>query len=177
MFPRAHAVAYVMMSFRMAWFKVYYPLEFYATYFTTKIDSFNAEVILGGIDSVYEKMEKVNRMGKNATKKELDEVLIFEVAYEMYSRGYEFLPPKLGSSKAAVFTLNDNKVRLPFGCVSGVGHTAAESLTKEDNLIVFKTLEEVKQKTKLSSSNIDELNKYGVFEGVPDSAQISFFDA
>ena len=177
MFPRAHAVAYVMMSFRMAWFKVNYPLEFYATYFTTKIDSFNAEVILGGIDSVYEKMEKVNRMGKNATKKELDEVLIFEVAYEMYSRGYEFLPPKLGSSKAAVFTLNDNKVRLPFGCVSGVGQTAAESLTKEDNLIVFKTLEEVKQKTKLSSSNIDELNKYGVFEGVPDSAQISFFDA
>jgi len=176
MFPRAHAVAYVMMSFRMAWFKVYYPLEFYATYFTTKIDSFNTQTILSGIDSVYEKMEEVKKMGKNATKKELDEVTIMEVAYEMYARGYEFLPPEINKSLALKFTIDENKVRVPFAAISGVGQTAALSLFEASRDDEFSTLEDVRIRTKLSSTNIEELNKYNVFKGVPDSAQISIFD-
>ena len=176
MFPRAHAVAYVMMSFRMAWFKVYYPIEFYATYFTTKIDSFNAKIILKGIDAIYDKMEEVKRMGKNATKKELDEVTIMEVAYEMYSRGFDFLPPKLGRSQALKFTIDEGKVRLPYAAISGLGQTAALSLYEENEKENFKTLEDVRVRTKLSSTNIEELNGFEVFLGIPDSAQISIFD-
>jgi DNA polymerase-3 subunit alpha (Gram-positive type) len=176
MFPRAHAVAYVMMSFRMAWFKVYYPIEFYATYFTTKIDSFNAKIILKGIDAIYEKMEEVKRMGKNATKKELDEVTIMEVAYEMYSRGFEFLPPMLGKSQALKFTIDEGKIRLPYAAISGLGQTAALSLYEENEKESFKTLEDVRVRTKLSSTNIEELNGFDVFLGIPDSAQISIFD-
>ena len=176
MFPRAHAVAYVMMSFRMAWFKVYYPIEFYATYFTTKIDSFNAKIILKGIDAIYEKMEEVKRMGKNATKKELDEVTIMEVAYEMYSRGFEFLPPMLGKSQALKFTIDEGKIRLPYAAISGLGQTAALSLYEENEKDSFKTLEDVRVRTKLSSTNIEELNGFDVFLGIPDSAQISIFD-
>jgi DNA polymerase-3 subunit alpha (Gram-positive type) len=176
MFPRAHAVAYVMMSFRMAWFKVYYPIEFYATYFTTKIDSFNAKIILKGIDAIYDKMEEVKRMGKNATKKELDEVIIMEVAYEMYSRGFDFLPPKLGRSQALKFTIDEGKVRLPYAAISGLGQTAALSLYEENEKENFKTLEDVRVRTKLSSTNIEELKGFDVFLGIPDSAQISIFD-
>jgi len=133
-------------------------------------------VILSGIDSVYEKMEEVKKMGKNATKKEQDEVIIMEVAYEMYSRGYEFLPPKLGKSLASKFTINEGKVRTPYAAISGVGQTAAQSLYKAIEEEEFKTIEDVRLRTKLSTTNIDDLNSYGVFEGVPDSAQISIFD-
>ena len=97
MFPRAHAVAYTMMSFRMAWYKVYYPQEFYATYFTTKVANFDAETILKGKEAILARMDEITAKGINASAKEQDDYTILEVAYEMYARGYEFTPARLGS--------------------------------------------------------------------------------
>ena len=88
MFPRAHAVAYTMMSFRMAWYKVYYPREFYATYFSSVVADFDADTILRGKDAILEKMALIKAKGQAATAKESNELTVLEVAYEMYSRGY-----------------------------------------------------------------------------------------
>ena len=90
-------VAYVMMSYRIAYYKVYYPVEFYSTFFTTKVNDFDAETIMKGSKAVREKIELIEAKGKNATNKEAEELTVLEVAYEMYARGYEFYPAKLGN--------------------------------------------------------------------------------
>ena len=96
MFPKAHAVAYVMMSYRIAYFKVYYPAAFYAVHHTIKVDFFNAKVNLAGMESVLDRMDQIRKMGDEATNKEKDEYLVYEVVYEMYARGIEFLPAETG---------------------------------------------------------------------------------
>ncbi len=106
MFPRAHAVAYVMMSFRLAWFKVHYPASFYAVYFTTKCADFDAAVILRGKEAILKEMELIDAKGNNASAKEKDKVTVFEVAYEMLARGYEFEAPQFGLSDAARFKIH-----------------------------------------------------------------------
>ena len=109
-----HAVAlsliHILMSFRMAWYKVYYPVEFYATHFTSTVANFDAETILKGPKAVMDKIEMINAKGNNATPKEKDEVLVLEVAYEMYARGYEFSPARLGKSQALKFWSDEGKV-------------------------------------------------------------------
>ena len=131
MFPKAHAVAYVMMSYRIAYFKVYYPQEFYATYFTMKVEFFNTAVIMQGMDAVTARMDAIKLAGDEASNKEKDEYIIYEVVYEMYARGYEFLPARLGNSQALKFSVEDGKVRLPFRALEGMGETAASSLVDE----------------------------------------------
>ena len=141
MFPRAHAVAYVMMSYRIAYYKVYYPPEFYAVYFTTKAADFDEKTILRGSLAVQEKMDDIITKGNNASKKEEAEMIVLEVAYEMYARGYEFLPARLGISDGTKFGTKDGKVVLPFVAVSGVGETAARSLADEYKAVSYTHLE------------------------------------
>lgn len=176
MFPKAHAVAYVMMSYRIAYFKVYYPAEFYAVHFTTKIDSFNADVILGGIQAVTDRMDSINRMGRDASQKDKDEYLVYEVAYEMYARGYEFLPVEFGRSRGTDFTVEDGKVRLPFRALEGMGITAAMSIEEEYRKREFSSVEDLMMRTGINSSNAETLKKHGVLDGIPESDQMSLFD-
>ncbi|HML38747.1 MAG TPA: PolC-type DNA polymerase III, partial [Bacillota bacterium] len=131
MFPKAHAVAYVMMSYRIAYYKVYYPAEFYAVFFTTKVSEFDSDTILRGANAVRSKIEMIEAKGKNATKKEEDEVTVLEVAYEMYARGYEFAPAEIGKSHATRFLSVDGKVLLPFVALAGVGENAAKAIVLE----------------------------------------------
>ena len=175
MFPKAHAVAYVMMSYRIAYFKVYYPPEFYAVHFTMKIDFFNAKVILGGMQSVIDKMDAIKKMGKEATNKEQSEYLVYEVAYEMYARGYEFLPARLGSSAATKFKVEDGKVRLPFRALEGMGETAALSLTDEYKKQRFSSIEDISTRTSVNNTNMETLREYGVLDGLPESDQLTLF--
>lgn len=175
MFPRAHAVAYVMMSYRIAWFKVYYPVPFYAAYFTTKVADFNSEVILKGSNAILTRIDGILAKGKNATKKEEDEMTVLEVAYEMYSRGYEFAPITFGISDGAKFYEHDGKVLLPFMAVSGIGETAAKALADECKKCPFETIEELKSRTKISNANIESLRAMGVLEGMPETDQLSMF--
>ena len=176
MFPKAHAAAYVMMSYRIAYFKVYYPPEFYATHFTTKIDFFNADVILAGMQSVLDRMDAIKKMGRDASNKEQDEVLVYEVAYEMYARGYEFLPVEFGHSKGTKFSVEDGKVRLPFRALEGMGETAARSIEEEYEKREFSSVEDLVSRTGVNTSNVEVLQKHGVLAGIPESDQISLFD-
>ncbi len=176
MFPKAHAVAYVMMSYRIAFFKVYYPAEFYAVHFTVKVDAFNAGVILGGIDAVTARMSEIDRMGKEATNKDQDEYLVYEVAYEMYARGLDFLPAELGVSDSMKFTVENGKVRLPFRALEGMGETAARSLTEEYEKRRFSSIEDMMTRTTVNSSNLEMLREYGILDGMQESDQMSLFD-
>lgn len=175
MFPRAHAVAYVMMSYRIAYFKVYYPVEFYATYFTTKVSEFDADTILRGASAVLAKMDAILAKGKNATKKEEDEVIVLEVAYEMYARGYEFLPARFGQSHATKFYAKDGKVLLPFVALAGVGENAAKAIVEEYEKAPYETVEEIRERAKANKTAVEALREHGVLEGLPESDQLSLF--
>lgn len=175
MFPRAHAVAYVMMSYRIAYYKVYYPPEFYAVYFTTKAADFDEKTILKGSLAVQEKMENIISKGNNASKKEEAEMTVLEVAYEMYARGYEFTPARLGASDGVKFLTLDGKVLLPFVAVSGVGETAARSLAEEYKNRPYETVDEIRERAKINKTAIEELREHGVLEGLPETDQLCLF--
>ena len=175
MFPKAHAVAYVMMSYRIAYYKVYYPLAFYAVFFTMKIADFNAEVILGGIHSVRKRMAEIEAKGKTATQKEDDELTVLEVAYEMYARGYEFLPVDLERSDSVKFEVADGKVLLPFSALNGVGENAAKKLKKERSKGSFFSIDDIRIRAKLNKTAIEALLKAGVLTGLPESNQMTLF--
>lgn len=175
MFPRAHAVAYVMMSFRMAWYKVYYPAEFYATYFTSAVASFDADTILSGVSAIVERMEAINAKGTNATQKEKDDYLVLEVAYELYGRGFEFAPAELGLSDPMKFSLKNGKILLPMVAVEGVGETAARAICSEYAVAPFGTIEEAINRAKLNKTAVEGLRRHGVFEDLPETDQLSMF--
>ncbi len=176
MFPRAHAAAYVMMSIRMAWFKVNYPEAFYAAWFTSKVDSFDAESIGRGIGEVERQMDEIDKLGNTATAKQKEHMTVYEVMYEMLSRGFEFAEPVLGVSEACRFSVVDGRVMLPFNAINGIGDTAAQSLVEAYKNKPFSTIDDVRSRTKLSASNIDDLKRHGLFAGLPESAQVSIFD-
>lgn len=175
MFPRAHAVAYVMMSFRMAWYKVYYPVEFYATYFSSTVANFDTEVIMKGPDACLDRIKQINDMGDNATAKEKSDILVFEVAYEMYSRGFEFSPARLGKSKALKFWSDEGKVLLPFVALDGVGDNAATAFADAFEEKAFDTIEEAVNRSKLNKTAVEALRNHGVFQGLPETDQLSLF--
>ncbi|MCQ2567030.1 MAG: PolC-type DNA polymerase III [Mogibacterium sp.] len=188
LFPRAHASAYVMMSIRMAWFKVNYPEAFYAAYFSSKVDNFDAEVIGAGgrtegspinaraISMVEAKMQEIEMLGNTATTKQKDQLTVYEVMYEMLSRGYEFDEPELGVSEACKFKVVDGKVKLPFNAINGIGDTAAESLVRAYDERPFSTIDDVRSRSKLSGTNVDDLKRHGLFKDLPESAQMTLFE-
>jgi len=176
MFPKAHAVAYVTMSYRIAYFKVYYPLAFYATHFTMKLTEFNSEVILAGPDAILSKIKSVETLGKAAPKKDQDSISVLELALEMYSRGYDFLPIDLKLSDAVKFKVVDGKVLPPFAVVEGVGENAARSLAEEVHNGEFLSVDDLKKRTKLNRTAIAALQDAGVFSRLPQTNQLSLFD-
>lgn len=175
MFPRAHAVAYVMMSNRIAYYKVYHPVEFYAVYFTAKVANFDEKVMLKGQKAIEEKMDEIIKKGKDASKKEEDDIPVLEVAYEMCARGYEFAPARLGISDAVRFLSHDGKVLLPFVAISGMGEGAAKSFADAYDKRPYETVEDVMDRGKVNKSAVEELRQHGVLEGLPETAQISLF--
>ncbi|MBQ4596398.1 MAG: PolC-type DNA polymerase III, partial [Firmicutes bacterium] len=175
MFPRAHAVAYVMMSARIAYYKVYHPVEFYAVWFTAKVQYFDEKVILRGQKAVEERMDEIIRKGKDASKKEEDEFIVLEVAYEMYARGYEFAPARLGISDSLRFLAHDGKVLLPFVAITGVGEGAATTFHEEYLRRPYETVEDISERGKINKTALDEMRQHGVLEGLPETAQMSLF--
>lgn len=179
MFPRAHAVAYVMMSYRIAHFKVYHPIEFYAVYFTEKVKDFDAETILAGPDKILGKIDEVETKGKDASPKEGEEVIVLEVAYEMYARGFRFLPARVDSSDVLKFRVYDEKVLLPLCALTGVGDKAAKAIAGERDKRPFASIHEFKERTRVNKTAIEAMKGHGAFDGIPElpeSDQLSFFE-
>ncbi|MDD6310989.1 MAG: PolC-type DNA polymerase III [Firmicutes bacterium] len=175
MFPRAHAVAYTMMSARIAYYKVYHPAAFYAVYFTAKVANFDEKVMLGGLQAVEERYKEILEKGNDASKKEEDDLPVLEVAIEMYSRGYEFHPARLGLSEATLFRVHEGKVLLPFVAITGMGEGAAKSFAAAYKERPYETVEEISDRGRVNKSCIEELRAHGVLDGLPETAQISMF--
>jgi DNA polymerase-3 subunit alpha (Gram-positive type) len=173
MFPRAHAVAYVMMSYRIAYYKVYYPVEFYAVYFTTKVADFNWNVIQKGSRFILDRIDYLELKGRNATKKEEDEVTVLEVAYEMYSRGFEFESPKLGESKATQFTVKNGKIQVPLCALDGVGENAGKAIEEAFCQAPFATVDDLRERTRVNKTAIEALRTCGALDGIQESDQMS----
>ncbi|MBO4848414.1 MAG: PolC-type DNA polymerase III [Clostridia bacterium] len=173
MFPRAHAAAYVMMSFRIAYYKVHYPLEFYAVYFTVRADTFDIELCRGGLDNVMANLKMLKSKDK-PDQKEKDAITILEVVAEMNMRGFDLLPLDLYKSKAKTFTVEDGKIRPPFTAVAGLGENVAvliESAAKDGE---YSSKEDFAIRTKANTSIMDKLEALGCFSGLPDTDQIKF---
>ena len=177
MFPKAHAVAYLMAAIRLMWFKLYYPIEFYATYFTVRGEAIDYEAAVGGRALATKKLKEVTarlRIEKNAKDEELRTSL--QMVCEMLARGYEFLPIRLGESKAKKYAVVDGKIRLPYMSLKGVGETAAMQLEKacEENT-EFLSVEDFRKASGASSSVIDTLYEVGALGSMPRTNQVSLF--
>ena len=177
LFPKAHAVAYVMMAFRIAWFKVNYPLAFYAAYFYRRSQKggFDAAMMTQGIEMVKSCIHSIDN-NENATDKEEDLLTTLEVAYEFYLRGFEFLPIDLYKSHATRFLVEDGKIRPPFVAINGLGENAAFDLANAREGKSFLSVEEVAAACpKVSKTHIQMLKDAGAFGSLPDTSQVSLF--
>jgi DNA polymerase-3 subunit alpha (Gram-positive type) len=177
LFPKAHAVAYVMMAFRIAWFKVYHPLAFYAAYFYRRSQKggFDAVLMTNGMDTVMANIEAIDN-NENATDKDQDLLTTLEVVYEFYLRGLDFLPIDIYKSHATKFLIEDGKLRPPFVSISGLGENAAISLMEGREGKEFLSVEEVAAACpKVSKTHIQMLKEAGAFGTLPDTSQVSLF--
>lgn len=175
MFPKAHAVAYDISAIRLGWYKVYYPIAFYAAMFTVAPKGFDAEVAIKGKEYVKEQIKQINEKGKDATAAEKELIPIWQLVVEFYARGFEFLPVDIHRSYAKQFNPEDGKIRIPFSALPGLGDKAAESIAevmKDDDIL---SVEELRQKAKLSKTHIEILRRNGVLDGINETTQISFF--
>ncbi|MBU5306529.1 PolC-type DNA polymerase III [Clostridioides mangenotii] len=176
MFPKAHAVAYVMTSFRLAYCKVYYPEAFYATYFTTKVEDFDSDLVVKGMDAIKGKMHEIEALGNDATTKEKSMYTVLEVALEMYARGIKILPVDIYKSDAKEFKVVGGKTILPpMTSLQGLGENAAINIQKERELGEFISKEDLRKRAKVSKPVIEVLTNHGSLEQMSDKNQLSLF--
>ncbi|MBQ8227660.1 MAG: PolC-type DNA polymerase III [Clostridia bacterium] len=177
MFPKAHAAAYVIAAMRLAWYKIYYPKEYYATYMTVRGEDLDTVAIMNGRQAVKAVMNEIKAKGNEATAKEENMYVAMQVVNEMMVRGVEFLPVDIYKSEATVYKIEDGKIRLPFLSMAGTGESAAKALAeaKNDGQGEFASIEELQQRAGVSKSVIETLRNAGALKGLPESAQMSLF--
>lgn len=177
MFPKAHAAAYVSAAMRLAWYKVYKPTEYYATYMTVRGEDLDTVAIMEGRGAVKQLMNSILNKGHEATAKEENMYVAMQVVNEMMARGVEFLPIDLYKSHATVYKLEDGKIRLPFMSMAGTGESAAVALMKarEDGEGEYMSRDDLQQRAGISKSVMETLDACGALEGLPQSTQMSFF--
>lgn len=175
MFPKAHAAAYVMMSFRIAYFKVHYPLAFYATYFTMKASDFDADLIVKGKEVVKNKIKELEAIGNALSQKEKDFLTVLEVVYEMYCRGFGFLPVDIYKSDSDKFTVLDNNLLPPLRALQGVGENAARSICACRKNGEFISIEDLRERAKVTKTVIEMLQNHGCLKDMPVTNQLSLF--
>ncbi|MBQ8509930.1 MAG: PolC-type DNA polymerase III [Clostridia bacterium] len=175
MFPKAHAAAYVMSAIRLGWYKIYYPLEFYAAFLTVAPGGFDADIAMKGIPGINAMIEEVRKKGNDATAKEKETADTFLLVREMLARGYKFLPVNLFKSEAFAFKPEDGKIRLPFNALGGLGDKAAEKIVQVRDTEELFSIEELSIKAGLSKSVIEILRRSGALENLSETNQLSFF--
>ncbi len=177
MFPKAHAAAYVSAALRLGWYKIYYPLEYYAAFMTVRGGDIEAATVLKGRDAVRRRMAEIKAKGKDAQPKEINMYPSLQVVNEMMARGIEFLPIDIYKSDATVYHIEDGKIRMPFGALAGVGENAAIALAKaREGVTEFVSIDDFAQKASAGSSVIETLRQVGAFGNLPETRQISLFD-
>ena len=175
LFPKAHAVAYVTMAFRIAWFKVHYPEAFYAAYFTVRADEFDIALVEGGLDVVNSRLKEYEAKGNNATARERNILTILEVSKEALLRGIKFGRVDLYDSDAKIFKLTGKTLIPPFISIAGLGETAAQSIIKAREEAQFTSVEDLRNRTGLSKTVIEVLKEQGTISQLPETNQMNLF--
>ena len=176
MFPKAHAAAYVMMAFRIAYFKINYPEAYYASYFSVRAcDDFDYSCMCQGIDVARDAIREIQAKGQEATAKDKNKQTVLEIVVEFYARGFKFCPIDLYHSDAKNFLPTEEGLLPPFSSLQGLGVNAAQSIVEGRKDGEFNTLEELKERTSLGRSLIDLLKENGVLDGIPETNQLCLF--
>lgn len=173
MFPKGHAVAYVMMAMRIAYFKVHQPLAFYAAFLSRKADDFDMEFMSRGI-LAKQKLEELSKEPKLDPKKK-NEQAICEIVVEMEARGIELLPVDIYLSDGKKFTIEDGKIRIPLIGINGLGGAVIDAIVKEREEGKFISVEDLKRRTKMQQPVIDKLKNIGAISSLNETNQISLF--
>ena len=177
MFPKAHACAYVMMAFRVAWFKVYYPLYYYSAFFSIRRSDFDINAMLQGYDGIKKRLIEIKEKGFSATVKEKDVADTLAVALEMLARGYKFANIDIEKSLAKTFYIDEKNKQLilPFMALDGLGEAVANKIIEEREKKPFYCIEDFANRGKVNQTTIDKLKELGIFKDLPESAQLSLF--
>jgi len=175
MFPKAHAAAYVRQAIQFAWYKVHYPMHFYAAYFTAAPGGFDGEIVAGGKGAVKRAIADIEAKGMDATAKEQAMVSSLQLIMEAMARGVRFLPVSLTKSDAKAFLPEGDAIRMPFSALSGVGDNAAASIIEARDKDVIYSVEELRIKAKLTKSVMEILRRNGVLDGLNETNQLTLF--
>ena len=176
MFPKAHAAAYVISAFRIAWYKVHMPVYYYASWLTSKATDFDVESMIKGYDAIKMKLLEITNKGNEATNKDAGIYESLHVCLEATARGIKFLNVDLYESEATTFKVkNDTEIYPPFNSIDGLGDTVAKNLVSEREIRNFLSIEEVQSRAKVSQTLIDKMRGMGIFDGMDESSQLSLF--
>ena len=177
MFPKAHAAAYVIAALRIAWYKIYYPLQFYSAYFTVRGGAIDAVAAVQGKEAVKKKMLEIKMKGNDASQKEESQYVVLQIVIEMLARGFEFLPVDLYKSDWRIYNIEDGKIRLPFSAIDGIGETAAQAIADavKRNPDGFIASDDLANESGVGKSVVDALRAAGALGDLPETKQISFF--
>ncbi len=177
MFPKAHAAAYVMMAWRIAYCKVYYPLAYYAAFFSIRASAFSYEIMCCGKEHLESILNDYKKRGKDQlSKKEQDSMRDMKIVQEMYARGFEFLPIDLYKSDARLFQIVDGKLLPSFSSIDGLGEKAAYAICEAAKQGPFLSKDDFKERAKVGKTLADQLGDLGILGDLPESNQISLFD-
>ena len=176
MFPKAHAAAYVMMAYRIAYCKLNYPLAYYGAYFSIRANAFSYEIMCQGRNNLEMYMSDYNKRKDSLTNKEQDTMKDMRLVQEMYARGLEFMPIDIYKAKARNFQIIDGKLMPSLASIEGLGEKAADAVEEAGKNGTYLSQEEFKQRTKATQTAVDLMMKLGVLGNLPKSNQLSFFD-
>ena len=176
MFPKAHAAAYVMMAYRIAYCKINYPLAYYGAYFGIRADAFSYEIMCRGKDVLQHYIDEYNSRSATLSKKEQDTMKDMKIVQEMYARGYEFMPMDIYKAQATKFLIVDGKLMPPLSSIDGMGEKAAEAVAEASKDGPYLSRDDFRQRTKASKSVIDYMVELGILSDLPESNQLSLFD-
>ena len=176
MFPKAHAAAYVISAFRIAWYKVHMPVYFYSSWLTSKATDVDVEAMIKGYNAIKARIEDIQEKGYEATNKENGQAESLKVALEATARGMKFLNIDLYESDATVWIVkNDNEIYPPFNAIDGLGDTVAKNIVEEREKSKFLSIEDIQKRAKISTTLIDKMKEMEILNGLPDSNQLSLF--
>ena len=177
MFPKAHAAAYVMMAWRIAWFKVNYPLEYYTAFFSIRADDFSYEMMCFGKERVLYFINEISKVDKSKrSAKDEGKLKDLKIVLEMYARGYDFVPIDIYKAKADRFQIIDGKIMPSFASIEGMGEKAAQQLYDAAQKGPFLSKEEINERAKIGKGMIEKMSELGILDGMPETNQLSLFD-
>ncbi len=176
MFPKAHAAAYVISAFRIAWYKVHMPVYFYASWLTSKATDVDVDAMMKGYDAIKAKIIDIQNKGFDATNKELGQLESLKVCLEATARNISFAPIDLYKSNSTIWDVkDDNTIYPPFSSIDGLGDTVAKKIVEERAKGDFISIEDLQIRAKISSTLIDKMSMMGILDNMPESSQLSLF--